>query len=854
MNFRKRLLTLGMAGCLTVPSYVTTITANAASNSNHVIRIEAEDYSSANGNITIRQDGEEVPTGYDGEAIQSITLSGASGGEYIDFSIPVKSYTTSGALSYSVGVSDNVTWKVNIPKAGLYRIKFKYNNPGTRWGGYRNARDERNARILINGNQSDLTSDTGWAGWMIFCVSGYNDSVLNSTTPASANITTQSAASISGNTQWNNNYMNVYFHAGEQELTLAMQAPPGQAVYDGPNLDYFELEYIGDKYVDEDSVPTFSGTFNHPGIYYTLEDLETFKKNKNLEGSVWQKGYQELINSSASSSSYTRGTDSKNVDPVTGTQYWQTVERGPYNNPDKGSSPFAKDGLAAHYNALRWYLDGDINNAKKTIGLLNGWASTLQNVTNNDARLIVAISAPAYVNAAEIIKHIYNNDPNVSEADKWSQADMDKFDSFVRRLNGVVNNYYPQANGNWDALISAANMSMGVYLDDKDMFNKALRQFTSGDAIPGVLSMGALPNDIYETGEDEESNRDQIHANMGVDGLSHSAEVAWNQGINLFKLYDNRILKGVDYSIRYNYSKEDVDSETFISDKSRGLVHIACYDIVANYYKHYNSSVDDLDLLEEGAEAAGTGAKDEGAFPCGFINAALFTQEDGKNYTNLNNAIEEGKAKLTELISDLDKANLSKTIEDNKKLLVDSSLSQDEIDSATEKLEELINNIKVISTSSTSSKHHNSSSSNSSSSTSSNSSSNINKQDENANNINNSNNTSNVNTIGWKNNNGSWYYFSDGGNVKIGWLKDNDGKWYYLGQSGEMKTGWLKDNDGKWYYLDQSGEMKTGWFKDSDGKWYYLDQSGAMATGWLKDSDGKWYYLNQNGELDQTKN
>lgn len=850
MNIRKRFLAAGMVGSLIIPS---SVVANASSN---VIKIEAEDYSYFNGNITVREDGEAVPTGYSDEKlpagntlIESVELSGASGGKFLDFSTPAAVYvddkTTPGraaALGNTRTVSDNVTWKINISKSGFYRIKFKYNNPGTRWNGYRNARDERNTRILINGNKNDLASNEGWAGWMIFSVSGYNDSVLNSTTPSAANVTTQSAASVSGNTQWNNNYMNVYLPAGEQELTLAMEAPPGQAVYDGPNLDYFELEYIGDKYIDEDSVPTFSGEFSHPGIYYTLEDLETFKRNKNLEGSVWQKGYNELKASSASSLTYSRKNDSKNVDPNTGTQFWKVVERGPYNSPDLGATPFSQDGLAAHYNALRWYLDGDIKNAKKTIELLNGWASTLENVTNNDSKLIVGITAPAYVNAAEIIKNIYNNDPSISDADKWSQAEMDQFDAFVRRLHNVVADYYPQANGNWDALITQSNMAMAVYLDDKDMFNKALRQFTRGDVIPGVLSNGGLPNDIYDTGEDQESNRDQTHANMGVDGLSHSAEIAWNQGIDLFKLYDNRILKGVDYSLRYNYLKDGVDSETFISDKGRATVHISGFDIVSNYYKHYNSSVDELDLLKEGSEALRVGAVDEGKFPSGYINAAIYTQEDGKDYSNLYKAIQNAKEKITEKISDLDKASLSKAIEDNKKMLVDSSLSQDEIDSATEKIEELINNIKVIGNSSSSSKHYHSSSSNST--TSSNVSSNSSKQDENA------NNTSNANIIGWKNNNGSWYYLGQSGEIKTGWLKDSDEKWYYLGQSGEMKTGWLKDNNEKWYYLGQSGEMKTGWLKDSDGKWYYLAQSGEMKTGWLNDSNGKWYYLGQSGEME----
>ena len=97
----------------------------------------------------------------------------------------------------------------------------------------------------------------------------------------------------------------------------------------------------------------------------------------------------------------------------------------------------------------------------------------------------------------------------------------------------------------------------------------------------------------------------------------------------------------------------------------------------------------------------------------------------------------------------------------------------------------------------------------------------------------------------WKQNQGSWYYLNDLGEMKTGWVKCND-SWYYLNNSGKMEIGWVKDNS-VWYYLDSSGRMKTGWIKD-DGKWYYLSNSGEMKIGWAKDNN-KWYYLNNSGAM-----
>lgn len=101
---------------------------------------------------------------------------------------------------------------------------------------------------------------------------------------------------------------------------------------------------------------------------------------------------------------------------------------------------------------------------------------------------------------------------------------------------------------------------------------------------------------------------------------------------------------------------------------------------------------------------------------------------------------------------------------------------------------------------------------------------------------------------GWINLSGTWYYLnpiSNGsrGAMHIGWLKDG-AKWYYLQGDGAMVTG-LKLINGKKYFLDVSGAMRIGWFQIS-GYWYYFDSDGSMVSGWIR-PDGNWYYLYSNG-------
>lgn len=58
--------------------------------------------------------------------------------------------------------------------------------------------------------------------------------------------------------------------------------------------------------------------------------------------------------------------------------------------------------------------------------------------------------------------------------------------------------------------------------------------------------------------------------------------------------------------------------------------------------------------------------------------------------------------------------------------------------------------------------------------------------------------------------------------------------------------GW-KEEEGSWYYYDR-GQKKTGWLYEGTD-WYYLDpESGRMATGFVT-VDGKTYFLKDDGRM-----
>ena len=109
---------------------------------------------------------------------------------------------------------------------------------------------------------------------------------------------------------------------------------------------------------------------------------------------------------------------------------------------------------------------------------------------------------------------------------------------------------------------------------------------------------------------------------------------------------------------------------------------------------------------------------------------------------------------------------------------------------------------------------------------------------------------------GWvQNADSTWSYINADGTKAIGWLQSpTSGLWYYMDANGIMETNkWVQDG-GKWFFVTESGAMKTGWLYNG-GAWDYLNTIsgqkgglGCMQTGWVL-TGGKWYYCNASGAM-----
>jgi|GEM_PF-658852 len=262
--------------------------------------------------------------------------------------------------------------------------------------------------------------------------------------------------------------------------------------------------------------------FIHPGLLHTQQDLARLKAAIANKTAPTYQGYQVFSGHSLSKSTY--------------------VMQGPFatfgRNPGQHTTEMHNDANAAYQNAVMWAVTGDIAHANKAIQIINGWASTMTAVVGTE-QVLCALDGYKLVNAAELLRYTPSG---------WSAADVARCETWFKTV------WYPSfsdfayyANGNWDAAAIKTVMAVGVFCNDRAIFERGVRYYLDG------AGNGRLTHYIINSaGQVQESGRDQGHTELGIGLLSEAAQIGWNQGLDLFSVSDNRLLRGFEYTADYN--------------------------------------------------------------------------------------------------------------------------------------------------------------------------------------------------------------------------------------------------------------------------------------------------------------
>ncbi|MEV5889506.1 alginate lyase family protein [Nonomuraea fuscirosea] len=292
--------------------------------------------------------------------------------------------------------------------------------------------------------------------------------------------------------------------------------------------------------------PAQAAAFKHPGVLVSRAQLNFVRAN--LGNEPWKSAWNALQKSSYASLSYTAKPRA-------------VVECGMYGNPDHGCSDEREDANAAYTHALRWYLTKDSRYARKAIQIMDAWSAVITEHTGSNAPLQIGFAGANFSRAAELIKHTYTG---------WTQAGR-----FADKLRTVylptVIAGKPNNQGNWELIMTDAAIGIAVHLDDRASFDRAITTWRG--RLPAYIYLKtdgsypkAPPNSKHDTKDEiidywhgqttfvnglaQETCRDFGHTGWGIAAISHVAETARHQGVDLYAEAKHRLRYGMNFHAR----------------------------------------------------------------------------------------------------------------------------------------------------------------------------------------------------------------------------------------------------------------------------------------------------------------
>jgi len=311
--------------------------------------------------------------------------------------------------------------------------------------------------------------------------------------------------------------------------------------------------------------------FVHPGVLHNKDDMQHISRLVSEKSEPAYGSFLLLMNHPCAQIDYKmRGP-------------FRIISRdGEFGNT---KSSMEADFSSAYLNTLMWICTGNEAHANKALDVLTAYADTLEIIPDtNDAPLLVGLEGFKIMYTLEALKYTYKG----ATEEKLSHISRMFKDIFIP----VMERFYsrpPYTNGNWGPIVTKAYMAAAIYFNNRDMYDKAI------DFYLNARDNGTIANYIDgETGQIQESGRDQPHCILGVGAMATVCEIAYKQGDDLYSALDNRLMKGYEYVAAYNLGYDvpykqwtDITGKysnwTVISTNGRGR-HMPVFELAYNHY------------------------------------------------------------------------------------------------------------------------------------------------------------------------------------------------------------------------------------------------------------------------------
>lgn len=295
-----------------------------------------------------------------------------------------------------------------------------------------------------------------------------------------------------------------------------------------------------------------SGVFGHPGLLATEDDFTRIRALIKAGQEPWAHWWSMLCAERMSS-----------------------LDAKPFPLPAVYRADGSKNNLyvdiwRAWSLTLRWKLSDPQDNryADKAVEFLDAWATTLKEVgtvppgsTAHDDHTFIILAGIQGHQLAQI-GEVLRTYPG------WAPASLKRFQDmllnvFVPISSSFLSDGRIGSHANWDMASMVGAMAIGVFCDRPDLYRLAYDCYAGNNR--GKLrnfGNGAIGHGVYfmhpgHFGQWEESGRDQGHSTLGMSLGGDLLEIAWNQGDDLYGMYNNRFLAAAEYVARSNLLDEN---------------------------------------------------------------------------------------------------------------------------------------------------------------------------------------------------------------------------------------------------------------------------------------------------------
>jgi hypothetical protein len=209
----------------------------------------------------------------------------------------------------------------------------------------------------------------------------------------------------------------------------------------------------------------------------------------------------------------------------------EIVDIGPYGS-GKGHDEFIDDAMQIYHLSLMYIASNDERYAQKSISLIDTWIKTCKEFKGLNAPLEVGWGGTCIVKAVEILKYSFKG---------WNIDFEIRFKTFIDKIF-IPNlrtryNEIKKWNNNWILTIQECLLQIALFKDDMIEVGYIIEEFKH-------CLCKCIP---YESGQCTETKRDLIHAQFQFGSMLQIAETCWHQGINLYSLNNNIIMKCLEY-------------------------------------------------------------------------------------------------------------------------------------------------------------------------------------------------------------------------------------------------------------------------------------------------------------------